>query len=175
MPKQSAPTIKTPQAETAQANNLYWLQDNVQKPIIDAALPNALPNLSQAFDTKLAAPDRQNIEDQYAQSKQDILNNAGARGGMLQQSLKDNMLGRASDIASAQNQARQTGINRALGLLPAGFPGADSTLAASGQLANLGGQRNAAQANLNYQQNQANAQQSQQLFGGLGSLFSLFG
>ena len=161
----SAPQIKTSQAETNQANNLDWLQTNVQKPIVNTALPQALPALSQAFDTKLAAPDRQNIEDQYAQSKQDILNNAGARGGMLQQSLKDNMLGRASDIASAQNQARQTGITRALGLLPAGFPGADTTLGASGQLAGLGAQRNAAQANLNYQQNQQNAKLIESLFG----------
>jgi hypothetical protein len=174
MGKSSAPKIQTSPAETAQANNIEWIQNAIQKPIVDTVLPKALGPLSQAFDTSLSAPDRQNIEQQYSGARNEILNNSGARGGMMQKNLKDAMLGRASDIAYAQNQAKQQGITRALGLMPAGFPGADSTLAASGQLSGQGAQRNAAQANLNYQQQQANAAQMKNSFGAIGGLLSLF-
>lgn len=169
-----APKIPVSPAETAQADNIKFLQSHVQEPIIGAVLPNALGPLSQAFDTTLSAPDRQNIEQQYSGARKEILNNSGSRGGMMQKNLKDAMLGRASDIAFAQNQAKQQGINRALGLMPAGFPGADSTLAAGGQLASQGAQRNAAQANLNYQTQQANAASMRNSFGAMGGLLSLF-
>ena len=174
MGKSSAPKIGVSPSEAAQANNIQYLQENVQKPIINDVLPKALPALSQAFDTTLSTPDRQNIEDQYTQAHNEVLNNAGARGGMLQKGLKDVMIGRASDVGAAQNAARQTGIQRALGLMPAGFPGADSTLSAAGQLAQTGAQRNAANASLAFQQNQANRQSMSSSLGGLGSLISLF-
>lgn len=161
------PTPKPGPLEIAQADFLKSQKANVLDPIQSALMPAALPAASQAFNTTLTAPDRETIEGQFQQSKNDIINNAGGRGGFLRKAMTQNDISRAQAVSSAANQAKQTGISRALGLLgPAGFPGANTTISAGQGL--VGSEQN--RMNLGAQQQAAQGQGMGSLIGGLGSL-----
>lgn len=158
--------IKASPAEVQQAANLKFQLENVQKPIVGATIGPAIGALSGAFDTSLSAPERETIEGQFGQARENIIGQSGARGGMLQKQLVGLDTARAQDVSSAINQAKQRGTERALTLLPSAFPGASSTMAAQGNLARLGNERNVASA-----QQAAEGQRS--LFSGIGGLLGL--
>ena len=161
--------------EQAQADFLNSQRTGVIEPVQNALMPSALPAAIQGFNTSLAPPDRQTIEAQYKQSGQDIMNQAGGRGGMLRRAMTMNDLGRAETVANAASNARQLGIQRALGLLgPAAFPGANTVIqggqaAASGEQARRAEAANAAAG--------SNAGKGSMIGGGLslaGSLMAMY-
>lgn len=168
MGKGSTPKIKIGPMEIEQADFLRQQRKNVIEPVQGALMPAALPGAIQAFDTKLMAPDREAIEGQFKQVKNDVMA-SGARGGMLRRNMTLADTERARAVSSAAQQARQTGISRALGLLgPAAFPGAQTVIGGMGNLA-AGEQSRAAQ-------NAQLAAQNQSGFGSaLGGLASLGG
>lgn len=164
MGKSSPKLPKAGPLEQRQADFLQQQQTGVMQPIQKALLPAAMGPATQAFNTKLTAPERQTIEAQYKQSGNDIMNQAGGRGGMLRRAMTMNDLSRANTVSSAANQAKQQGIQRALGLLgPAGFTGANTNVQAGQSL--VGAEQNRAQMGA-----QAAASQNQgkgQMAGGL--------
>ena len=131
MGKSSAKLPKPGPFEQQQAAMLQNQRENIMDPTQKALMPLALPAAAQGFNTNLTAPDRQTIEAQYKQSGNDIVNQAGGRGGMLRKAMTMNDIGRAGTVATAANNAKQMGIQRALGLLgPAAFPGANTAVSA---------------------------------------------
>jgi len=155
--------------ETEQAEFLKGQRRDVIEPIQAALLPAALPGAIQAFRTKLDAPEREALEGQYAQAGRDIMSGVGGRGGQLRNLMSLNAMDRARSISNAAINARQTGIQRSLGLLgPAAFPGAQSVLSAGQGL--VGSERD--RANMAAQ---AASQQAAGKGNALGGLMSLGG
>jgi len=144
MGKSSPKLPKAGPMEQQQAEFLKSQKENVMDPTQKALMPVALPAAVQGFNTNLTAPERQTIEGQYKQSGNDIVNGAGGRGGMLRKAMTMNDLSRATTVATAANNAKQMGIQRALGLLgPAAFPGANTAVSAGQGL--VGSEQNRAQ------------------------------
>ena len=168
MGKSSTPKVKIGPMEIEQADFLRQQRKNVIEPVQGALMPAALPEAIQAFSTKLEAPDREAIEGQFKQVKNDVMA-SGARGGMLRRNMTLADTERARAVSSAATNARQTGIARALGLLgPAAFPGAQTVIGGMSDL--TGGERSRAAANA-----QMAAQSQQGLGSALGMLTSLGG
>lgn len=168
MGKSSTPKVKIGPMEIEQADFLRQQRKNVIEPVQGALMPAALPGAIQAFSTKLEAPDREAIEGQFKQAKQDTMA-TGARGGMLRRNMTAIDNARAQTVSNAAVQARQTGIARALGLLgPAAFPGAQTVIGGMSDL--TGGERARASANANMA-----AQNQSGLGSALGMLTSLGG
>lgn len=169
--KGGVPSLKPGPLEKEQAAFLKQQRHDVIEPIQAAGIPAAMPGFVQAFQTSLAAPDRQAIEGQFKQSMNDVMAGAGGRGGMLRRAMTDVSRARAETVANAVNQARQLGISRSLGLLgPAGFPGASTVI-------NAGNQAAATEAQRRFQNAQMQAQAGSSKGGfagglmGLGSMF----
>lgn len=168
MGKSGTPKVKIGPMEIEQADFLRQQRRNVIEPVQGALMPAALPGAIQAFSTKLEAPDREAIEGQFKQVKNDVMA-SGARGGMLRRNMTLADTERARAVSSAASQARQTGISRALGLLgPAAFPGAQTVIGGMGDLAS--GERSRAGANAKLA-----AENQSGLGGALGGLASLGG
>ena len=143
MGKSSAKLPKPGPFEQQQAAMLQNQRENIMDPTQKTLMPLALPAAAQGFNTNLSAPDRQTIEAQFKQSKNDILSQ-NQRGGLLRKNMTMNDIGRANTVATAANNAKQMGIQRALGLLgPAAFPGANTAVSAGQGL--VGSEQNRAQ------------------------------
>lgn len=168
MPKSGgAAKVEPSPADIQQAQTLKMLRETVMKPIIGATIGPATSALGGAFETNLTAPEREAIEGQFGQARENIIGQSGARGGMLQKQLIGLDTARAKDVSSAINQARQRGTERALTLLPSAYPGANTTIGAQGDLANRMNEINAFNTKV---QTQAN----QNLFSGVGGLLGKF-
>jgi hypothetical protein len=117
------------------------------------------------FQTTLSAADRAPIEGQYNQAKKSLMDTA-VGGGQLRRSMRGLERDRATTIANAANQARQTGIGRALqfggGAMPSMASNAGLEQSAMGGLGNA--------ANMFNQRQQANQQASSQSSAGWGQL-----
>mgnify|MGYP001583872793 FL=1 len=114
------------------------------------------------FQTTLPAKDREAIESQYKQAQTNIMN-TGTRGGQLRSQLATLDRNRAGAVSGATIDASQRGIERALGLVPAGIPNAATQMGSRAQLGNTEQNRLTQQANM---QAQADAQKGQ----GMGQL-----
>lgn len=127
-------------------------------------VPQALQTLGGpgVYQTTLPANDRQTIEGQYSQARNQVLN-SGTRGGQLQSRLAGLSRDRATAVSGATIDARQRGIERALGLVPSAIPNAGQQM---GTRAQLGSNE---QNRLNTIA-QMKAQASQSQGAGLGSL-----
>ena len=147
----SSPKVKIGPLEKEQADFMRSQRKDLIEPVQGALMPLALPSAMQAFDTRLMAPDREAIEGQFNQAKNDIMA-GGARGGLLRRAMTQADIGRAGAVSRAAVQARQQGIERGLGLLgPAAFPGANTTMSAANSLVGGEQSRNAANAQMKAQ------------------------
>lgn len=157
----SVPQSPTDAAQAAILNNL---EATVGQPIRDVVMPQVLSTLAGpgVFQTTLPAADRQAIEDQFKQAEGNIYA-TGQRGGQLNQQLTDLNSARAGSVAEATANAKQLGIERALGLVPAGIPNASTTMSAMSALGNSEQSRLNAEAQMAAQQDAAKGS-------GMGSL-----
>jgi hypothetical protein len=159
-----SPTIPQSPSDKAQAKILEALEKSVGVPIRNAVVPQALQTLGGpgVYQTELPATDRGTIEGQYSQARNQILN-TGTRGGQLQSRLADLSRDRANAVSGATIDARQRGIERALGLVPAAIPNAGQQMSTRSALGSNEQNRLNTIA-------QMNAQASQSQGAGIGSL-----
>ena len=146
--------------EKQQAESLRELEETVARPIRQTVMPGALQTLGGpgVFQTDLPGAERDVIEQQFRQARNATLSGSGARGGQLRQSLVGLERGRAADIGMATNQARQRGVERALGIIGSGLPSYSSVMGAQGNLVSGEQGRNMANAQSKAQAQAANSQ-----------------
>lgn len=171
--KDGSPSIPNSPSDKAQAKILTELEKTVGVPIRNVVMPQALQTLGGpgVFQTELPATDRQAIEDQFSQAKNSILN-SGTRGGQLNAQLANNARDRATAVSGATIDARQRGIERALGLVPSAIPNAATQMNARSQSASTEQARLNANAQMEAQQQAA---KGQGIGGLLGTGLGLFG
>lgn len=164
------PSLKPGPLEKEQAKFLQTQRTGIIEPAQATLFAPALGAAAQGFDTSLGARDRQALEGQYNQARNNILQ-TGARGGLMQNMLTNTDNARAESVANAINQARQTGISRGLGALgPTAFPGAQSIIAGGQGAAQSEAQRIAQNAQNKIAGQQAAGQGLGSMLGGLGAL-----
>ena len=160
--KGGAPKIKTSPLEQAQADIARRQDQRAQlmeqqwiDPIRGVVTPQILQALgTNPFQTSLGAADRHTLEAQYNQAKTNTMNSA-APGGMLRSQLGGLERDRANSIAGAANQAKQTGLNRALQFAGGALP-TQGTIAGQENSAMSGLQAANASAATRAQQNYEN-------------------
>lgn len=174
MPSPSAPKIKTSPYEQVLADvgkrqdlRAQTLESQFEDPLRNLMTPQIMGALgTNPFQTSLAASDRAPLETQFNQAKNSLLNTA-QRGGALRSAMSGLERDRAATIGGAANQAKQLGINRALGFSGAAFPNSQTME----QLAMGGlGQANTSANNRLAQNAQMKQQASQSKNSGMGSL-----
>ncbi len=127
----SAPRVSQSPYEKIMAE-VAWEQQlrakELQKGWEDPLRQQVQPQISQAlaqnpFSTKLSAADRGAYEGQYNQAKQTLMNTTGP-GGLLRSQMAGLERDRANAISGAASQARETGLQRALGASAGALPNA---------------------------------------------------
>jgi len=176
----SAPKIKQSPYEKEMAtiarqqqDRAMFLQGGWEDPLRQQMQPQISEALAQnPYSTKLSAANRGAIEGQYNQAKQSTMNTA-APGGLLRSQMAGLERDRANAISGASSQARETGIQRALGSAAGALPGAQLTNSMSGQA--LQGLSNANQtaadrAKEQAKSNNAKGSETGEAAGGLASM-----
>lgn len=149
-----------------QAKILKGLEANVGVPVRQTIMPSALETLGGpgVYQTTLPASNREAIEAQFKQAQNSIMN-SGTRGGQLQSRMADLARDRAATVSGATNQAKQVGIERALGLVPAAIPSAQSRLATGAQIGSTEQNRLNSQAQMEAQNQAGKGQGAASLVG----------
>ena len=154
--------VKQSPTDIATGKQISDIENQFSTPIRQMITPSVLQTLGGpgVFQTTLPSSDRDAIEKQFGQAQKQIQNNVPVRGGELNSQLADLQKQRAFSVSQATNQAKQLGINRALGLIPTALPNANATMDAAGGIAGRDQQRSAANAQMQNQQNQAKGQEA---------------
>lgn len=167
-----APKIPTSPLETEQANQIRDYYQGFQKPTRDIVAPQVQAGFANndLFSGKIDPYQRDVLEGQFRNAKNQILNTAPVRGGMLQNAMTGLAKDRAMGVSGLLSQAQEAARNRLTGMLPSIFPNAAASQQAGIQLAQSDQNRLA--------QNTQMKAQSDQAFGqGLGGLLgnAMFG
>lgn len=159
-----APKVQQSPTDIETAAGLKSLRTGFTEPLQALVTPQVLQAFANnnPFSTTMPGSSRDLYENQFDVANRNIQNTAGGRGGMLRRSLVQNQTNRAGTIAKAQDDYKQLGVERAMGMLPTAYPNAATQMSAAQGIAGRENTINQANAEAKYKQ-----QQSQS--GGIGS------
>lgn len=173
-----APKVQQSPTDIQTAAQLKDIEEGYSKPLRGLITPQILGTFANnnPFDTKMPGSSRDMYEQQFDVANRNIKNTAGGRGGMLRRSLVQNQTQRAGTIAKAQDDYKQLGIERAMGMIPSALPNAQAQMGAAQSIAGREQAANAANAQMKAQQQSSKGEGLGGMIGkgGLGLLKHFF-